>query len=961
VARANTEASTSRLARWRAGWRVSLRMARRDVRRHRGRSLLVVIMVGLPVLLLTAGSTLWFSEDVDAVERLTLQLGQTQGYLVEPMDVAIHQLIDPRTSYGNGPDETETKAKPVPGYASGREAQALGRLVGGTVHPVTLSGGTARVDELSVRVSVLGVDARTSASVLAPRVALESGHWAAAPDEVVVTDLGIAAGLPRTGTVELRVMTPQGRAEARTLRVVGVGTGYTSWGADEVHPVELIAQPMADPNDRQWLVDRDTPITWAEIEHLNTYGVGAYSRYLVEHPDTMLLPPGVTLPSETSKLFVVLAASFGLLLLTTMLAGPAFAVSAARQRHSLALAASNGATKAQLRRTVLGQALVLGVLSALVGSGLGTAVGVAGSALVHGIEPNHFFGPREVSVSSVLIVTSAGIVSSVVAALVPSRGLGRLDIVSVLKGQSVSPPLRRRVPVIGAVLAAAGVGAVLFASYRAADAYVLVFLGGAVLIVVGSLLLVPLVLFLVARVAHVLPLPTRMAAREAGRLRGRATPTVAAVMGGAAVLATVCIGLQADTERGARTYVPQLLEGQGIINGPDSLTAQEARAVVRNADPALLSLTPHSFMPRADGTTVALAAVQPGCSFAETAPQIAYDPNSATPPGDALPRCATVASDAYFPGGGLVIADADEIGDFAGLDEAQRRTLAGGGLAVLDPTVAATLPRPSASWNRSTTIADLRPLEIPLGETTSSWYLYSFKTGDRGIPTQASVKHSRVAFPVVRLDHDQWMRLMGVGYGGVGAFLATSAVERLDIATMDGPTLVRGPGPISDAQEDAVRAAVQARFPDSVFTVERGYERDDTFILAIVISVIALIILVATLIATALGQAEAAPLLGTLAAVGATRGTRRALAASQAVYLALIGATLGLLVGLAPGIAISRILTTTYTDGGPDFSTVIISIPWLQILLPVLLVPLVAGALAWVSIRRAPVVVRRAT
>ena len=50
-----------------------------------------------------------------------------------------------------------------------------------------------------------------------------------------------------------------------------------------------------------------------------------------------------------------------------------------------------------------------------------------------------------------------------------------------------------------------------------------------------------------------------------------------------------------------------------------------------------------------------------------------------------------------------------------------------------------------------------------------------------------------------------------------------------------------------------------------------------------------------------------------------------------------------------------------YTDGGPDFSTVIISIPWPQILLPVLLVPLVAGALAWVSIRRAPVVVRRTT
>ena len=88
---------------------------------------------------------------------------------------------------------------------------------------------------------------------------------------------------------------------------------------------------------------------------------------------------------------------------------------------------------------------------------------------------------------------------------------------------------------------------------------------------------------------------------------------------------------------------------------------------------------------------------------------------------------------------------------------------------------------------------------------------------------------------------------------------------------------------------------------------------------------------------------------------------RDALAGAQATYLGLLGAVLGVLVGIAPGIAISRILTSTYTETGLDHSSVIIAIPWLQILLPVLLVPLVAGALAWVSVRRAPVVTRRAT
>ena len=44
----------SRLARWASSWRVSLRMARRDVRRYRGRSILVLVMVTLPIALIVA-------------------------------------------------------------------------------------------------------------------------------------------------------------------------------------------------------------------------------------------------------------------------------------------------------------------------------------------------------------------------------------------------------------------------------------------------------------------------------------------------------------------------------------------------------------------------------------------------------------------------------------------------------------------------------------------------------------------------------------------------------------------------------------------------------------------------------------------------------------------------------------------------------------------------------------------
>ena len=50
--------AAGRFARWLAGWRVAIRIARRDARRYKWRSALIVAMVGLPVLLLTGGITL---------------------------------------------------------------------------------------------------------------------------------------------------------------------------------------------------------------------------------------------------------------------------------------------------------------------------------------------------------------------------------------------------------------------------------------------------------------------------------------------------------------------------------------------------------------------------------------------------------------------------------------------------------------------------------------------------------------------------------------------------------------------------------------------------------------------------------------------------------------------------------------------------------------------------------------
>ena len=79
--------TTGRFARWLAGWRVAIRIARRDARRYKWRSALIVAMVGLPVLLLTSGITLMSTTDVSMAESVPRVMGSAQARI-----------------YTNGPD-----------------------------------------------------------------------------------------------------------------------------------------------------------------------------------------------------------------------------------------------------------------------------------------------------------------------------------------------------------------------------------------------------------------------------------------------------------------------------------------------------------------------------------------------------------------------------------------------------------------------------------------------------------------------------------------------------------------------------------------------------------------------------------------------------------------------------------------------------------------------------------------
>ena len=954
----------SRYAAWRSSWAVALRMARRDVRRHKGRSALIVVMVAVPTLLLSLVVTLSMTVDIDSVEGMPYVLGTSQA-LIEGVDGAkVLQGADPqRGATGSGDPATR-----IPGFDPDANAfdnaDAVSGLVGAAVTPLTGFQGRATVGQRRVTLEGLAVAGPES---LAPRFRLLSGRWPRAASEAVVTQYGRFRGLPDTGRLSLTIDDTE-----HGYDVVGVASATSLYGAEGL----IVATPPrsgATGGVNSWLVRGSTAVDYPEVRRLNDYGLRVTSRQVLLHPPSVdALPSEIQDPTSGGTDQVNLVVGLGgamLLIITALLVGPAFAVSATRQRRTLALAASNGASTPVLRRTVLAQALVLGGASALVGTVLGVAATPLVLALTRGEGDFSPAVPLDIRWGLLAGIALCALASTLVAALAPARRLGRLDIVGVMRGQSVSPRPSLVVLGLGVVLTLLGAFAVLGSTGVAGLPSIVALLGlqtggevavtiGAVVLILGALLLVPVILAGVGRLGGHLPTTLRMAARDLARHRSRSAPSVAAVLAAVAGLTFGLTGLASDTEQNRREYLPVTLPGEAVVNlwGPepppvDALrTAAPGLVVSENLalDPQDPTMNGTETMPTEPYRVGFLNVVPPGCTVARTvqddewlAEQDAqYAAAQAAGTAESFqsgPAPCMTGGSAYEGSGQILLLPIDEIVRRLGLDTSQADAVRAGAVVTRD------LP---ASATRGSTI------EVARGTSV----IDPTATG----PTDPQVKvDQQVRLPVVELPRtaDTEGRMLNASL-----ILAAGSETTRGWPTHPVSLTVRDPSGAAITQAAAERLQ-QALGDEQQVSVERGFSRDDAIVVAVLLGVFALLILVITLTSTALTLAEQQTDQATLAALGATRGTRRLMAGAAALLLAAVGCVLGVAVGLVPGLAIARPLTSNgwTSDGVPVGGHTILVIPWLSLLVVGVLVPLVAGAIAWAGIRKAPQVTRRTT
>jgi len=960
---AEAPAEISRFAAWRASWAVALRMARRDVRRHKGRSALIIVMVTVPTALLSLVLTLALTSDIRGAETIPMLMGNGQALIEGPDSSRVLQGPDPARGFGG----SEGAARPIPGYdpeRSGEEnSEAIAALIGGApVSAVRHFDARLTVDERRVRVSALALDGRVG---LGDKLELVSGRWPAGADEALVTASGVDSGLPSTGQQTLSIA-----GSDRTLAIVGVARAASLY--DTVGLVTAVEPPDLEQSYGGWIVRGTDPVTWADVRTLNEYGLRVSSASVLRDPPAISeLPAEVQESASGEDSQMRLIAGMGgamLLIITTLLVGPAFAVSAARQRRTLALAASNGATTAVLRRTVLASALVLGATSALAGTALGVALT---PLLIRGLNRWAVYGvDAPLDIRWVLLggIALCAVVSTLIAALLPARRLGRLDIVGVMRGQAVSPPPSKVVLAVGAVLSALGALVILGSTGVAGLPSVTRLLGiqtggdyavtvGAVVLIVGSLFLVPVALAGIGRLGSHLPTTLRIAARDLARHRSRSAPSVAAVLAAVAGLSFGLTGLASDTEESRRTYIPVTLPGEVVVRAwAEPITADAIRAaapgliVTENvAAGAVDPMNGVDAVPTEPYRLEFVSIVPPGCTAARTISDPEWDAAenarylAAEEAGTTdsfvfgTAPCSTGGT-TYGGTGSTLLLPAEEIVRRLGLDAAQADAVRAGAVITraLSP---ATASGDQVRVARGTFVIDPNA------------------TG----PTDPQVEVLQEAsLPAIQLAESAQTEGKMLG---ASLMLASDSVVTTGWPSRPESFTVRDAAgaPVTQEAVERLRAALGDGFEVSV---ERGFTRDDRIVVAALLGVFALLILVITLTSTALTVAEQQSDQATLAALGATRGTRRLMAGAAAFLLAAVGCVLGVAVGLVPGIAISRALTSAGWDpvnGVPEGQETILVIPWLSLLIVGVLVPMVAGAIAWAGIRKAPQITRRST
>jgi putative ABC transport system permease protein len=881
-----------------SGWRTALRIARREARRARGRSVLVIAMIMLPVAALAFAAVTYDSFTLTPDERADRLMGSAQALVTWPYDGPAAQ------------DPAELLSIPLPGATAQPDPPTRDRLL------ALLPSGSRALDDVNGHLTVhtaagtgtVGARMLDYTDPLARGVYRQvSGTAPSTVDEVALTPaaarrLGTGLG----GTVRLA-------DGSRTFHVVGIveDRDHLNFQTIVLRPGAVPAAGFAtDRADLHWLVATPGALTWTDVKRLNTSGIVAVSRQVLAHP-----------PGEAERYHEfrhgddvtagILVLVVGLAMLeTVLLAGPAFAVGARRRRRDLALVAAAGATPAHLRRIVLADGVVLGAMAAAGGIVLGVLVAAVFQPVLEVQLANVRAGAFRVFPTALAGLAVLAVVTGLLAALVPAWIASRQDVVSALAGRRGITRSRRRWVALGLLLILAGAGTSAVGAWRINTTVILT---GLVVVEMGLVLCTPAVVGLVARLGRWLPLAPRIALRDTSRNRTTAAPAVAAVL--AAVIGSVAVGvvLTAADARAVNDYRTSGRPGDvGLYSdkaAAGSTVPPETLATVRGIIPVA---SVHNIgVPSCGGGLCAVDAQLPAdldCPYSSW--RLQHRPTAAEQRAARRDhRCDGVGRMTSYFGGG--------IGSARGLT------------VIIEPDAAAAVTN------------------LPAGDTDQA--IAALRAGKVVVDDPRYVHDGQVTLAVMtpRADGTRGGDIRTVTAPGFAlahrpeapiTMMTEPTALSLGFTSQPFVTLVTTSRMPTVAEQDRLQAALGDRYHA---LVDQRPE-PNTANLVVLAIVAGIITLGAAAIATGLAAADGRSDLATLAAVGASPRLRRALSLSQSGVIAGLGSLIGTVAGLGASIAVLAALNQRFADVWPAPTPYPLGLPWFNVAVALVVVPVVA-------------------
>lgn len=298
-----------------------------------------------------------------------------------------------------------------------------------------------------------------------------------------------------------------------------------------------------------------------------------------------------------------------------------FSMLVGQRSRELALLRAIGATRSQVIRSVLSEAVVIGVVGSALGIALGMAIAAGAGAAIRTLFSTDIGSDLPISATTIVLSVLVGVVVTVISAVVPARRASRVAPVAAMRGDvgAVSGGLGRRGS-IGLVLLVSG-ALLLGAAVTREQVSWSVAAIGAVAAVLGMLVAAPLATRPVVRViawpfVALFGAVGRLARENALRVPRRTATTASALMIGLALIAGISV-LAESVKASVSTGVSEELTSDFVLNSGNVAPVPAPVATAARDLPDVRSVAALSFVDLRIGTFHTTAAAVTAADVAD--------------------------------------------------------------------------------------------------------------------------------------------------------------------------------------------------------------------------------------------------------------------------------------------------------------------------------------------------------